>query len=58
MIFPGSPGLGREVQLLERETHFPFEHGEQASFDSAPDISCLPLTCGEYGNVGRCKIPR
>ena len=46
MIFLGHPGLGREVQLLERETGLPFEHGQQPSLDAAPDIFLLTVHKG------------
>src|SRR5665213_526368 len=34
VVFLGHPGLGRDVELFEREVRFAFEHGEQPSFDA------------------------
>src|SRR5665213_791469 len=43
VIFLGHPGLSRDVQLLEREVRFAFEHGEQAPLDAAPYIFLLTI---------------
>src|SRR5260370_41639243 len=43
VIFLGHPRLGRDVQLLEREIGFPFQHGEQPTLDATPDIFLLPI---------------
>ena len=43
VIFLGHPGLGRDVELLEREALFAFEHGQEATLDAAPEIFLLAI---------------
>ena len=43
VIFLGDPGLGGEVQLFEGEIGLPFEHGEEAPFNAAPEVFLLAI---------------
>src|ERR1700682_2803839 len=58
VIFLGHPRLGRDVQLLERESGLPFEHGQKASLHATPDIFLLTVHMRRVRQGGQMQNPQ